>query len=336
MAGLSPSPLERHHLRQSFLRAQGAPSDLQETFLAGDCSFRTYFRLYTQKPWFAPQVVLMDAPPPEEDIRPFLKIAALLTKHGVRAPKVYAFEPEDGLMLLEDFGDITYRRALLEGASQKSLYQKAIEVLLQLETIPLQEDVPSFGIKALLKEMGSFWNWGMETPLEPALQAEALEVWRKTLAPLETHHSKRPVLVLRDYHVDNLMVLKGNGKESCGVLDFQDAGFGFQAYDVMSLLQDVRIEISDSFEAEMKSYYLNRQPKGFDRDGFEKSYTLLGLQRASKILGIFLRRIKRDQKIEMQTYLPRVWHEIEKGLASPLAKDLKLWWDEMFPKGRGK
>ncbi|MBY0264562.1 MAG: phosphotransferase, partial [Holosporales bacterium] len=138
------------------------------------------------------------------------------------------------------------------------------------------------------------------------------------------------------YHVDNLMILKGNGKETCGVLDFQDAGFGFQAYDVMSLLQDVRIEISDSFEAEMKSYYLNRQPKGFDRDGFEKSYTLLGLQRASKILGIFLRRIKRDQKIEMQTYLPRVWHEIEKGLASPLAKDLKLWWDEMFPKGRGK
>jgi aminoglycoside/choline kinase family phosphotransferase len=158
-------------------------------------------------------------------------------------------------------------------------------------------------------------------------------LWQEVLHPLQALNLLQPAFVLRDYHVDNLMVLEEPGRAACGVLDFQDALHGHQAYDLASLLQDARVDVPLELEADMKTYFKDHQPSGFEQDAFETAYTLLALQRSARILGFFLRRARRDGYTPILDHIPRVWGYIQRGLDSPLTQPLKPWFNRLVPSG---
>ena len=217
-------------------------SDAERGTLAGDASFRRYDRIVKG----SRVAVLMDAPPPQEDVRPFIRIAEHLAEMGYSAPRILARDVENGFLLLEDLGDATYTRLLAKNHDEDHLYGLAIDVLADLHSrrTTLPEGLPPYDEAKLLAEAALLTDWycpaifGRE--LDPANRVAYLDIWR-SLVPLA--RALPDTLVLRDFHVDNLMLLPRDGLAACGLLDFQDAVAGPQAYDPMSLLEDARRDI---------------------------------------------------------------------------------------------
>ena len=213
--------------------------------MAADASFRRYFRLADANR----NVVLMDAPPPMEDIRRYVVVADILRRLHLSAPEIYAADTERGFLLIEDFGDDSYTRLLTAGvpvgADETVLYALAIDTLIALHRAVAASGLPAlphYDEARLLDEAALLVDWYAPSVLGEPLPAEArtdyLARWRAAL-PLAALAS--PTLVLRDYHVDNLMLLPERlGVRRCGLLDFQDAVCGPASYDLVSLLEDAR------------------------------------------------------------------------------------------------
>src|SRR5215472_12476576 len=247
---------ERAELIQEFL-ARAGWGDVPRRPLAGDASFRRYDRLEAP----GRRAVLMDAPPPHEDVRPFLTVARLLRKLDLSAPEILAEDIEAGLLLLEDFGDRTYTRLLADGGDEVALYRLAVDVLIALHRRfepALGKGIPPYDEARLLTEAALLVDWylpavaGVPTPKE--LREEYLAMWRGLL-PLAG--AIPATLVLRDYHVDNLMLLNGRtGLAACGLLDFQDAVIRAPAYDLVSLLEDARRYVSPDLVSDLTEHYL--------------------------------------------------------------------------------
>jgi aminoglycoside/choline kinase family phosphotransferase len=298
--------------------------------LAGDASFRKYERLSQGEE----KAVLMDAPPPQEDVRPFIRIATHLTGMGYSAPKILAQDEEAGLLLLEDLGDGTFTRLLASGErDEEALYALAVDFLVDLHTRAdsALEGLPVYDEARLLAEASLLTDWywpavfGRE--LDPADRVAFLEIWRSLIPAAR---ALPDTLVLRDFHVDNLMALPRNGIAGCGVLDFQDAVAGPPAYDLMSLLEDARRDIDPGLVARMKDRYLARFPT-VDRETFERSWAILAAQRHTKVIGIFTRLARRDGKPIYLEHIPRVWRLLEAALAHPALATLALWLDTHIP-----
>jgi aminoglycoside/choline kinase family phosphotransferase len=295
--------------------------------LAGDASFRRYERLEAG----ARRAVLMDAPPPQEDVRPFLAVARILQGLGLSAPAILAEDIEAGLLLLEDFGDRTYTRLLAEGGDEAALYALAVDTLVELQRRfehPLGAAFPPYDEARLLTEASLLVDWhlpavtGRETA--PDLRGDYLAAWRAVL-PLAS--ALPPTLVLRDYHVDNLMLLEGRaGVAACGLLDFQDAVLGSPAYDLASLLTDARRDVPLELAQAMTRRYLSAFPKG-DREAFATAATVLAVQRNCKIVGIFTRLCVRDRKPQYLQHIPRVWRLIERDLGHPALAPVRRWFE---------
>jgi N-acetylmuramate 1-kinase len=298
--------------------------------LAGDASFRRYDRLEQE----GRRIVLMDAPPPQEDVRPFLRVARHLRGLGLSAPEILAEDVALGLLLLEDFGDATYTRLLAQGAAEAPLYALAIDVLIALHrrADPAATPVPPYDDQRLLTEAALLVDWYLPavtgTPTEPALRAEYLALWQGLLGAAR---GVPPTLVLRDYHVDNLMLLEGrSGIAACGLLDFQDAVIGPRSYDLVSLLEDARRDVSPDLAAAMLEQYLAAFP-ALDREAFAASYAILGAQRNCKIVGIFTRLDRRDGKPIYLRHIPRVWRLIAQDLRHPALAPMAAWLDRHIP-----
>jgi hypothetical protein len=299
--------------------------------LAGDASFRRYIRLHRG----ADRAMLMDAPPPQEDVRPFLRIARLLERLDLSAPRVLAADEAAGLLLLEDLGDETYTRVLAAGGDEGALYALATDLLIDLHRRfdpAMAEGVPPYDDDRLLDEAALLVDWylpairGADTPAD--LRAEYLDLWRETFA---IARSVADTLVLRDYHVDNLMLLDGrDGVAACGLLDFQDAVIGPISYDLVSLLEDARRDVPQDLAARMIARYCDAFP-ALDRDAFLASYAVMGAQRSAKIVGIFTRLDRRDGKPIYLEHIPRVWRWLEGDLAHPVLVDLRNWFDREIP-----
>lgn len=295
--------------------------------LAGDASFRRYFRVVGD----GRTAVLMDAPPDKEDSRPFLDLAAHLVELGFAAPRALAVDLAQGLILLEDFGDKRVAPLLAgDPAPEREIYETAIDILAALHDHAPPAVAP-YHRGELLREVNILTEWYLPT-VGAAGDAKAYEaawdlVWHDVIAESEA----KPVLVLRDYHADNLMVLEGRtGLQRLGLLDFQDGLAGHPAYDLVSLLQDARRDVDPRLEAAMLDRYM--AVRGIaDRDAFRASYEVLGAQRNAKILGVFTRLWKRDGKPGYRPFQPRVWGYLERNLRHEALAPVRAWFDAHLP-----
>lgn len=326
-------------------------------YLQGDASTRAYARLIGT----GTSHVLMDSPrqpdgPPirnglpysqiahlAEDVTAFHAIAEALASYGMIVPTIRAFDHPRGLLLIDDLGDLTFGRALEQGLDQRTLWSAAVDGLIALRARPPSERLPvpgggahhvvhRFDRTALMieVELTTDWYWPAikGSPIPADVKADFLRIWNAQIDWLET----LPLgWVLRDYHSPNLMWL-GDGR--VGVLDFQDAMRGPWAYDVVSLLQDARLDVSEDIERDLLDDYRREVARGepdFDAAAFDTAYAVLGAQRNTKLLGLWQRLARRDGKRGYLAHLPRTWHYMERNLRHPALADLARWFDTHFP-----
>ncbi len=276
----------------------------------------------------------MDAPPPHEDVRPFIVVARHLLKLGLSAPRILALDETAGLLLLEDLGDDTYTSLLAAGADEEPLYVLAVDLLIGLhgrpETVP--SGLPVYDDEMLIREATWLTDWylpratGTATP-GPVRQSY-IDAWLG-LFPLVQAQPR--TLVLRDFHVDNLIWLPDRpGIKACGLLDFQDAVAGAAAYDLMSLLEDARRDIDDRLARAMLDRYHGAFPDR-DREAFETAYAILGAQRHAKVIGVFTRLAVRDGKSAYLVHIPRVWRLLTRSLRHPSLAAVAAWFEKHVP-----
>jgi len=289
--------------------------------LAGDASFRRYFRVVQGKR----SAVLMDAPPPHEDPRPFIAVAEWLVGRGLSAPEILARDLDTGLLLLGDFGSSRLRETLDDDPQrERELYELATDVLVHLHGHPPMAGLRPHGLEQWLEELKLFTDWycpavGVDVD-EGAYQA----AWRQVLDAV-SRDGLGPVTVLRDYHAENVMLVEGReGVAHFGLLDFQDALAGHPAYDLASVLEDARRDVAPSIEQAMIDRYVAATGSG---EAFERAYWALAAQRNTRILGVFTRLWKRDNKPGYRRFQPRMWGLLERDLAEPHLAPVREWFD---------
>ena len=289
--------------------------------LAGDASFRRYFRVVDG----GRSAVLMDAPPPHEDPRPFIAVAEWLIGTGLSAPEILARDLDKGLLLLGDFGNARLRETLdTDPRRERELYELATDVLVHLHAHPPMIGLKPHGPEQWLDELALFTDWYC-----PAVGAEVdvdtyRSAWTEVLQPL-TEDGLGPVTVLRDYHAENIMLVEGrDGIAHFGLLDFQDALAGHPAYDLASVLEDARRDVPQGIERAMIDRYVAAIGSG---EEFERAYWALAAQRNTRILGVFTRLWKRDNKPHYRQFQPRMWGLFERDLSQPHLKPVRDWFD---------
>ena len=287
--------------------------------LAGDASFRRYFRVVHGEQ----TAVLMDAPPPHEDPRPFIAVAEWLASVGLSAPQILARDLDRGLLLLADFGDWRLREFLDEDPRrEEDLYELATDVLVHLHEHAPMPGLKPHGLDQWLEELTLFTDWyclavGIEVDV-----AAYRAAWTEVLEPVATD-GLGPVTVLRDYHAENVMLVDGRvGVERFGLLDFQDALAGHPAYDLASVLEDARRDVPEQIEQAMIDRYVSATGHG---NTFERAYWTLAAQRNTRILGVFTRLWKRDNKPHYRRFQPRMWGLLERDLEQPHLLPVKDW-----------
>jgi len=291
--------------------------------LPGDASFRRYFRIRSADG--ARTAMLMDAPPPQEDTTPFLHVGRWLTDNGLRAPEIHAEDGARGFVLMEDFGDVRMRDRLdVVPQDEEAAYRTAIDALAELHRLPPGPFDP-YDMAVYQREAALLPEWYCPAAGIAVDAASYAAAWDEALAPMLVRQVPG-VTVLRDYHAENIMLLGSLADQ--GLLDFQDALNGHPAYDLVSLLQDARRDVSPELEAEMFDYYVGKTGAG---EHFLADYARLGAQRNAKIVGIFVRLWKRDGKPRYLNYIPRVWAHLERDLAHPALEPVARWFDANVP-----
>lgn len=328
--------------------------------LPGDASARRYVRLVEGNR----RALVMDAPrmpdgPPirdgkaysqiahiAEDVRPFVAVARRLREIGLAAPEILASDLDAGLLLTEDLGDRVFGAEVAKGGDLARLWQLGVDALLALHAAPPNahlpigdgtfHDVPAFDAGAMRIEVELLPDWYLPAstgaPVTPAARTDFLAAWQPVLDRLLALPG---TLLLRDYHSPNLIWLPDRpGVQRAGIIDFQDAMIGPPAYDLVSLLQDARLDVAPEIEAELLAYYCGQAARalpGFDEVAFRWSFAALGAQRNTKILGIFARLARRDGKPRYLAHIPRIWRYLERDLDHPGLSSLAAWYDVHLP-----
>jgi aminoglycoside/choline kinase family phosphotransferase len=358
---------DRQSAIRDFLVASGW-GDATVTPLPGDASTRRYARLARG----GESHMLMDQPqgaeaptaPPDAsaaerqalgynavarlagaDCARFAAVADYLRRHGLAAPEIHAADHANGFAILEDLGDALFADVLANGGDERTLYQAAVEVLATIHAhdapAALSADKPLFAYDqtALIAETSLLTEWfaplalGRETTAAEAAEHRAL--WQAALSRIE---GGRRVFVHRDYHAQNLLWLpQRQGVARVGLIDFQDAVAGSPAYDLISLTEDARRDVSPELAEAATAHYLaamKAQGTPVDETAFRREMAVMAAQRNAKIVGIFARLYKRDGKPRYLDFLPRVWTYLERDLAHPALSDLRAWYDRVIPKAK--
>lgn len=306
----------------SFLKEAGW-ADARLEPLAGDASFRRYFRVRQGDR----TAMLMDAPPPNENPEPFLRAAKWLDANGMRAPRIFHENAARGLVLLEDFGDARMRDYLDQWPDdEQEVYGAAVATLVDLHRLP-PGPFPDYNLSEYQREARLFVDWYCPAQNLSVDVAGYTTAWEEALKPLLSRQ-QNGVTVLRDYHAENIMLL-GSSLQQQGLLDFQDALVGHPAYDLVSLLQDARRDVAPELEVEMFDRYVSSARA--DPDTFFADYACLGAQRNAKIVGIFVRLWRRDGKPRYLELIPRVWGLLERDLSHPALEPVARWFDANIP-----
>lgn len=288
--------------------------------LAGDASARKYFRLRAG----AQTAVLMDASQVPDSVAPFISIAKHLRRLGFSAPKVLARESQSGLLLLEDFGDGNFARLLQNPGQAEPLFTLATDVLIALHRQPqaIPENLRAYHPEKMLEDIELFAQW--RTPNISAREKEDFRAAWRAVLPMAQRVPE--TLLLRDYHVANLMLLPGrHGIQQAGLLDFQDAYRGPVTYDLVSLLQDARRDVPAALQHKLLHHYLAAFPE-LNRETFETSLAILAAQRHTRVLGIFERLARHEGKLDYRRlHSPRVERLLHQALQHPILADVKTW-----------
>jgi aminoglycoside/choline kinase family phosphotransferase len=289
--------------------------------LAGDASFRRYFRVTDGNR----SAVLMDAPPPLEDVRPFVRVAEWLVSVGLSAPEIIGRDLDRGLLLLDDFGTWRLREVADEDPRrERDLYELATDVLVHLHRHPPMPGLPVHGLDQWLEELALFTEWYCPAVGLSVDADDYRAAWTKVLKPV-SRDGLGPVTVLRDYHAENVMLVSGReGVRHFGLLDFQDALSGHPAYDLASVLEDARRDVPPEIERAMIDRYVEATASPPE---FERAYWVLAAQRNTRILGVFTRLWKRDDKPHYTAFQPRMWGLLERDLARPELEPVRNWFD---------
>jgi N-acetylmuramate 1-kinase len=264
------------------------------TTASADASFRRYFRVHLPQQ----TLIVMDAPPPQEDCRPFVQVAERLLAAGLNVPKVIAQNIESGFLLLSDLGNDTYLSKLTP-QNAKTLYGDACQALINMQLASDKHALPPYDAALLMRELQLFPEWYVAKHLGKTLSADQQAVLDKTFAQLIDNILQQPqVTVHRDYHSRNLMVTAENNP---GVLDFQDAVIGAITYDLVSLFKDayIRWDEEDLMDWVVRYWQAAKKaglPVNEDFGAFYKDFEWMGVQRHIKVLGIFARLYHRDGK----------------------------------------
>lgn len=352
--------LERLRLIDGFLRT-AAPADvaLRITYLQGDASTRAYARIAAGDARY----VLMDAPrmpdgPPvrgglpysriahlAEDVGPFVAVGRALEACGLSVPHIAALDAASGLLLLEDLGDLSFGRALREGYDQRELWLAAVDTLVALKRSPphglklpdgSSYALPRFDRAALEIELDLLLDWYWPAMMGEAAPDGLRGEFRALWAPVLDRMLAEPAgFFLRDFHSPNIFWLpERRGVQRVGVIDFQDALAEPWAYDLASLLQDARVDVSEALESEGFNRYCAAAAAtdpAFDRDAFARTYAAFGAQRNTRLVGLWVRLLKRDGKPGYLQHMPRTWDYLARNLAHPDLAPLRVWYDRHFP-----
>jgi aminoglycoside/choline kinase family phosphotransferase len=311
-----------------FLRAHGYGAARVEA-LPADASFRRYARLQGgPRP-----ALLMDAPPPQEDVRPFLHVAAHLSRIGLSAPEVFAADADRGFVLLEDFGSSTIAGLLDAGEDPRPHYLAAAETLAALHAAPPPAGLPEWGAARMAETTAATfldWWWPEAFGAKPsdAIRAEFAAAVHATLAPFAAAG-----FVHRDFFPANLMPLPDRAPpRSVGILDFQDAALGHPAYDLVSLVEDARREVAPGIREDAVALYLSRSP-GVDAASFRAAMAAMAAQRHLRVAALWVRLARRDGKPRYLVHGPRCWALLDCALRHEAAAPLRRFLDAHVPQG---
>lgn len=300
---------------EPFLAAHGWQSAARH-WLQPDLSRRRYCRLTAAD---GRRCLLMDAPPGQEDVRPYLAVAAHLTGLGFSAPTVWAANIEAGYLLVEDFGDDSFTRVLArDPEAEAGLYDRAVDILAALHRAPVPErlavpgcaamPVEAFDAQRVRDQLALFGQWYLPA-IGLAPEPGCLDAVIEPLIP--DMLAGPPVLALRDYHVDNLMVLpRREGVRSLGLLDFQDAVAGPAAYDLMSLIQDARRDVAGADRLLARYFGQSDRPQ----QAFMAAYYRLGILRHLRVLGVFARAWLSLGRTDKLVHIPRLWRYLQENI----------------------
>lgn len=292
---------------------------LDYTLLAGDASFRKYYRAMDG----ADSFVVVDAPPQQESLAAFVSVTRLLQQLEVKVPKIFHIDVQNGFMLLSDFGDTHYLDALTVD-SANNLYTDAFTALVRLAAAPmtLTAALPTFDAKLLHAELGLFEVWYLNQHGQLEIPSNLTRQLHDAFDWLVESALKQPqVLVHRDFHSRNLMLLSDDNP---GVIDYQDAVVGPLTYDVVSLLKDCYIKWPENMRLNWLHQFFTLLPNGLIKnvsfEDFKRYFDLMGVQRHLKAIGIFARLSHRDNKHQYLEDIPRTWSYITELL--PVYPDL--------------
>jgi N-acetylmuramate 1-kinase len=352
--GKAAAQVARLKSLREFLDGAGY-ADARRQRMPGDASTRSYARLVRDDG----VVILMNSPRrPDggksyatavhlaEDVNPFVAIARGLSERGFSAPAIHHADLDNGFLVTEDFGSVGF----IEGDPPRPIaerYETATDMLAVLHREPLPEilplapqityAIPVFDTDALLVEVGLMLEWYLrDRGVEPTddMQAEFVKMWRNLL---ETAAARTPdrTWVLRDFHSPNLIWLDPRpGIAKVGIIDFQDTVLGPAAYDLVSLLQDARIDIPEQLELALLTRYIKARraaDEGFDPAGFAELYAIMSLQRNTRLLGTFARLNRRDGKPHYLRHQPRIWAYLGRSLAHPALASVRDWYSANVP-----
>jgi N-acetylmuramate 1-kinase len=355
--GRSAAKVDRLKLLREFLEGAGFLDAIRER-MPGDASTRSYARLRTDDG----SVILMNSPRrPDgpaiydgksysaavhlaEDVRPFVAVGNGLRKQGFSAPAIRHGDLGSGFLITEDFGSA----GVIEGDPPQPIaerYEAATDMLAALHrealpaTLPLTADagydIPVFDVDAWLIEIGLMIEWYMpDRGVQPSdrLRAEFLDMWR---ALLERPAAAPRTWTIRDFHSPNIIWLaERTGILRVGIIDFQDAVLGPASYDVVSLLQDARIDVPEQLELSLLSRYIKARraaDQGFDPADFAELYAIMSAQRNTRLLGTFARLNRRDGKPQYLKHQPRIWTYLSRSLAHPALAAVRDWYAANVP-----
>ena len=290
----------------------GAVPPATLTAASSDASFRRYFRWEGGGRTF----VVMDAPPPQENCKPFVDIAHLLAKSGINVPKIYAEDLPRGFLLLNDLGNKTYLD-VIDGENADALFKDALQTLLAFQQLPMDAPLPSYDVALLRRELELFPEWYVGRELGVELNERQRSQWQRVSELLiESALAQPKVLVHRDYMPRNLMLSEPNP----GVLDFQDAVYGPVTYDVTCLFKDAFLSWPEArVRGWLEDYWQQASRLGIavqpDFEDFLRASDLMGVQRHLKVIGIFARICHRDGKPRYLGDVPRFFAYIEAVVA---------------------